>query len=164
MSTARIQKIVPHLWYSREAEEAARFYATVFPDSRVDAVTSLPADSPSGPAGSVDVVEFTLFGQAFMAISAGPHDSFNDAFSLLVNCASQAEIDRYWEALRANGGKPQACGWIIDRYGVRWQISAAALGDMMKDPDRTKARRVAEEMLGQVKIDLGRLEAAYRGG
>jgi len=89
---------------------------------------------------------------------------FNDAFSLLVNCASQAEIDRYWEALRANGGKPQACGWIIDRYGVRWQISAAALGDMMKDPDRTKARRVAEEMLRQVKIDLARLEAAYRGG
>ena len=164
MTQSKLQKIATFLWYNREAEEAARFYTTLFPDSRVDRVSSLPSDSPSGPAGSVDVVEFTLFGQAFMAISAGPHDSFNDAFSLLVNCASQAEIDRYWEALRANGGKPQACGWIIDRYGVRWQISAAALGDMMKDPDRTKARRVAEEMLRQVKIDLARLEAAYRGG
>ena len=164
MSTGHIQKIVPHLWYSKDAEEAARFYASIFPDSRVDAVTSLPADTPSGPAGSVDVVEFTLFGQAFMAISAGPHDPFNDAFSLLVNCASQAEIDRYWEALRAAGGKPQACGWIIDKYGVRWQISPVALGEMMKDPDRKKARRVAEEMLKQVKFDIARLEAAYRGG
>ena len=163
MSTARIQKIVPHLWYSREAEEAARFYATVFPDSRVDAVTSLPADSPSGPAGSVDVVEFTLFGQAFMAISAGPHDSFNDAVSLLVNCASQSEIDRYWNALLENGGKPQACGWIIDKYGVRWQVQPTALGEMMADKDKTRAKRVAEEMLKQVKLDLGKLEAAYRG-
>jgi predicted 3-demethylubiquinone-9 3-methyltransferase (glyoxalase superfamily) len=164
MSATRLQKIVPHLWYSTEAEEAARFYATVFPDSRVDAVTSLPADSPSGPAGSVDVVEFTLCGQSFMAISAGPHDSFNDAFSLLVNCETQSEIDRYWEALRSNGGKPQACGWIIDKYGVRWQICPASLGDMMKDRDRSKARRVAEEMLKQVKFDIAKLEAAYRGG
>lgn len=163
MSQSPIQKIVPHLWYAREAEEAAQFYASVFPESRVDRVTSLPADSPSGPAGSVVVVEFTLFGQAFMAISAGPHDSFNDAVSLLVNCSSQAEIDRYWSALLENGGKPQACGWIIDKYGLRWQIVPTALGEMITDPDTAKARRVAEEMLKQVKFDIAKLEAAFRG-
>lgn len=163
MSKATVQKIVPHLWYAKEAEEAARFYTKLFPDSRVDRVTSLPADSPSGPAGSVVVVEFTLFGQAFMAISAGPHDSFNDAISLLVNCDSQAEIDRYWDALLKNGGKPQACGWIIDKYGLRWQIVPTALGEMIADRDKVKARRVAEEMLKQVKFDLAKLEAAFRG-
>jgi predicted 3-demethylubiquinone-9 3-methyltransferase (glyoxalase superfamily) len=163
MSKSPIQKIVPHLWYAKEAAEAARFYATVFPDSHVDRVISLPADSPSGPAGSVDVVEFTLFGQTFKAISAGPHDSFNDAVSFMVNCTSQAEVDRYWNALLENGGKPQACGWIIDKYGVRWQIVPTVLGDMITDPDRAKAKRVTEAMLKQVKIDIAKLEAAYRG-
>ena len=156
-------KIVPHLWYTREAEEAARFYASVFPDSRVDRVTPLPVESPSGPAGSVAVVEFTLCGQAFMAISAGPHDAFNDAISLLVRCESQQEIDRYWNALLAHGGQAQACGWIKDRYGLRWQITPAALGKMMTGPDRAAAARVAQEMLTQVKFDLARLEAAFKG-
>jgi predicted 3-demethylubiquinone-9 3-methyltransferase (glyoxalase superfamily) len=163
MDKLSAQKIVPHLWYAKEAEEAARFYATVFPDSRVDRVVSLPADSPSGPAGSVDVVEFTLLGQSFMAISAGPHDSFNDSVSFLVNCASQAEIDRYWNALLENGGKPQACGWIIDKYGVRWQIVPIMLGDMIANSDKTKAKRVAEEMLKQIKFDVVKLEAAFQG-
>ena len=164
MSKPPLQKIVTHLWYTKEAEEAARFYASVFPDSRVDRVTPMPADSPSGPAGSVSVVEFTLFGQAFMAISAGPHDQFNDAISLMVNCESQAEIDRYWNALLETGGKPQACGWIIDRYGVRWQIVPTVLGEMITDRDQKKARRATEEMLKQVKFDIAKLEAAYRGG
>jgi predicted 3-demethylubiquinone-9 3-methyltransferase (glyoxalase superfamily) len=163
MSKPTVQKIVPHLWYVREAEEAARFYATVFPDSRVDRVTALPAESPSGPAGSVAVVEFTLCGQAFMAISAGPHDSFNDAVSFLVNCDSQAELDRYWNALLENGGKPQACGWITDKYGLRWQIVPTVLGEMMVAKDKAKAKRVAEEMLRQVKFDIAKLEAAFDG-
>ena len=163
MTRSSVQKIVPSLWYTKEAEEAARFYATVFPDSRVDRVSALPAESPSGPAGSVKIVEFTLFGQSFMAMSAGPHDPFNDAISFTVNCASQAEVDRYWNAILEAGGKPQACGWIIDRFGVRWQITPTALGDMMKDPDKAKAKRVAEEMLKQVKLDLAKLEAAFRG-
>jgi predicted 3-demethylubiquinone-9 3-methyltransferase (glyoxalase superfamily) len=163
MSKAPTPKIVPHLWYAREAEEAARFYATVFPDSRIDRVTSMPADSPSGPAGSVHVVEFTLFGQAFMAISAGPHHDFNDAISFLVNCDSQEEIDHYWNAIVENGGKPLACGWIADKYGLRWQIAPTALGEMMTDPDRAKAGRAAQEMLRQVKFDIAKLEAAYRG-
>src|SRR5262245_1806642 len=103
-------KIVPHLWYTKEAEEAARFHASVFPDSRVDRVETMPAESPSGPPGSVSIVEFTLFGQPFLAISAGRHDAFNDAISFLVYCDSQAELDRYWSAILESGGKPQACG------------------------------------------------------
>jgi predicted 3-demethylubiquinone-9 3-methyltransferase (glyoxalase superfamily) len=163
MSKSPIQKIVPHLWYTKEAEEAARFYASVFPDSRVDRVTRLPADSPSGPAGSVSVVELTLFGQTFVAFSAGPHHEFNDAISLMVRCGSQEEIDRYWDALLKNGGKPQACGWIIDKYGVRWQIAPTVLGEMITDRDTAKAKRVAEEMLKQVKFDVAKLEAAFQG-
>jgi predicted 3-demethylubiquinone-9 3-methyltransferase (glyoxalase superfamily) len=157
------QKIVPSLWYTKEAEEAAKFYASIFPESRVDRVTAMPAESPSGPPGSVKVVEFTLFGQRFMAMSAGPHDPFNDAISFTVHCASQAEIDRYWNAILENGGKPQACGWIIDRFGVRWQITPTVLGEMMADRDQAKARRAAEEMLKQVKLDIAKLEAAYNG-
>ena len=163
MAKTSIQKIVPHIWYSTEAEEAARFYVSLFPDSRIDRVTKLPAESPSGPAGSVVVVEFTLFGQGFMGLTAGPHHPFNDAISFLVNCDSQAELDRYWDAIVASGGKPQACGWIIDRFGVRWQIVPTALGEMMADRDQAKAKRVAEEMLKQVKLDLPKLEAAFRG-
>ena len=163
MSKSPGQKIVPHLWYAKDAEEAARFYASVFPDSRVDRVTPLHAASPSGPAGSVSVVEFTLLGQSFMAITAGPHHEFNDAISLLVKCGSQEEIDRYWSAILKDGGKPQACGWIIDKYGVRWQITSAALGDMITDPDKAKAKRVAEEMLKQVKVDEAALKRAYDG-
>ena len=163
MSKSQNQKITPALWYAKDAEEAARFYATVFPDSRVDRVSSLPAESPSGPADSVAIVEFTLCGQAFTAITAGPHHEFNDAISFLVKCGSQEEIDRYWNAILENGGKPQACGWIIDKYGVRWQITSAALGDMITDPDKTKAKRVAEEMLKQVKVDAAALKRAYDG-
>jgi predicted 3-demethylubiquinone-9 3-methyltransferase (glyoxalase superfamily) len=163
MGKSKVQKIVPHLWYSKEAEEAAKFYASVFPDSRVDRVTSLPAESPSGPAGSVSVVEFTLFGQSFVAFSAGPHDPFNDAVSFMVKCDSQKEIDRYWDAILKNGGTPTACGWINDRYGVRWQISPVQLGEWMNDRDPKKAKRVTEEMLRQVKFDVAKLEKAYQG-
>ena len=163
MTQAKLQKIVPFLWYNREAAEAARFYASLFPDSRVDSVTSMPADSPSGPAGSVEVVDFTLFGQRFSAMSAGPHHEFNDAISLLVNCETQAELDRYWDGILKHGGKPQACGWIIDKYGVRWQICPTVLLDMMGDPDKTKARRAAQEMMKQVKFDIAKLVAAFEG-
>lgn len=156
-------KIVPHLWYAAEAEAAARFYASVFPDSRVDEVATLPADSPSGPAGTVVLVRFTLFGQPFMAISAGPHDPFNDAVSFVVLCEDQEEVDRYWDAILRDGGEPMACGWITDRYGVRWQIVPRRLYEMMGDADPLRARRVAEEVLRQVKLDLALLEEAYRG-
>jgi predicted 3-demethylubiquinone-9 3-methyltransferase (glyoxalase superfamily) len=157
------QKIIPALWYVKEAEEAARFYASVFPESRVDRVAKMAAESPSGPAGAVTMVDFTLFGQQFFAMSAGPHDQFNDAISFQVMCSNQQEIDRYWNAIQENGGKPQACGWITDRYGVRWQIVPSQLGDWMADKDQAKANRVAEEMMQHVKLDLAKLEAAAKG-
>jgi predicted 3-demethylubiquinone-9 3-methyltransferase (glyoxalase superfamily) len=163
MIKSSTHKIVPSLWYAKEAEEAARFYASIFPDSRVDSVWSLPAESPSGPAGSVKLVNFTLFGQPFQAMAAGPHHDFNDAISFTVNCTSQQEVDKYWNAILENGGKPSACGWINDRYGVRWQIVPTRLLELMQDKDPVKARRVAEEMLKQVKLDVARLEAAYDG-
>ena len=157
------QKIFPHLWYAKDADEAARFYASIFPDSRVERVWTLPTESPSGPAGSVKVVDFVLFGQRFQAMTAGPHHDFNDAISFMVRCESQDEVDRYWNAILENGGKPQACGWIVDRYGVRWQITPVALLRMMADPDRAKAKRAAEAMMKQVKIDIAAIEAAFRG-
>jgi len=152
-------KIVPHLWYGAEAEEAARFYASIFPDSRVDRVTTLPNDTPSGPAGSVKIVEFTLFGQAFQAIGAGPLDSFNHAVSFIVNCMDQAEVDRYWSAL-LDGGEAERCGWLKDRYGLSWQIVPNVLGKLMADPDPERAKRVGEAMLKMVKLDVAELEAA----
>jgi predicted 3-demethylubiquinone-9 3-methyltransferase (glyoxalase superfamily) len=133
-------KIFPHLWYAKQAEEAARFYASIFPRSSVDRVTPLMSESPSGPPGSVKVVDFTLFGQRFQAISAGPHHEFNDAISLVVLCGDQAELDRYWNALLADGGQTQACGWLIDRFGVRWQIVPAILDAMMSDPDPVRSK------------------------
>jgi predicted 3-demethylubiquinone-9 3-methyltransferase (glyoxalase superfamily) len=156
-------KIAPHLWFADKAVEAANFYVSLFPDSRVDSVTPVPADTPSGPAGSVQVVEFTLAGQQFMAINAGPLDPFNHAISFVVNCEDQAEVDRLWDALSA-GGTIEQCGWLKDRYGVSWQIVPTVLGDLMKDSDRDRARRVMEAMLGMKKLDIAGLRRAASGG
>ncbi len=155
-------KICPFLWYANEAEEAARFYASIFPDSHVDHVASLQSDSPSGPPGSVKVVDFTLFGQPFRAMSAGPHEEFNDAISLTVLCDDQAELDRYWNALLEGGGEPVACGWLIDRFGLRWQIVPAILEEMMRDQDPARSRKASDAMLRMVKLDIATLERAYR--
>ena len=155
-------KIVPWLWYAEKAEEAAEFYVSLLPDSRIESVTALPAESPSGPAGSVKVVSFTLGGQPFMAMSAGPLDPFNHAVSFMVNCDDQAEIDRLWAAL-SKGGTVEQCGWLKDRYGVSWQIVPTVLGEMMTDPDRARAKRVAEAMLKMVKLDIATLRQAYSG-
>lgn len=158
-----IQKITPFLWYAREAEEAANFYTSIFPNSRVTRVTTLPSESPSGPPGSVKVVDFELFGQPFTAMSAGPLDQFNHAISLLVTCDDQAEIDRYWDALLAGGGTPEACGWLRDRYGLSWQIVPAVMAEMMADPDRERAKRASDAMLKMVKFDIATLEDAFAG-
>ena len=157
-----MNRIVPHLWYADKAEEAARFYVSLLPDSRVDSVVTMPADSPAGPAGSVQVVEFTLEGQPFLAINAGPLDPFNHAISFVINCDDQAEVDRLWDAL-SDGGSTEMCGWLKDRYGVSWQIVPTALGDMMKDKDPARGRRVAEAMLKMVKLDIQGLQDAYDG-
>jgi len=149
-------RIVPHLWYIKEAREAARFYVKIFPKSRIDRVWSITA-------AKVESVEFRLFGQPFFAMSAGEHDPFNDSISFGIRCKTQAEIDRYWNAILKNGGREIACGWIRDKYGVRWQITPDALLDMMADRDRNKAQRVAAEMQRQVKFDIKKLKAAFAG-
>ncbi|MEO6745790.1 MAG: VOC family protein [Caldimonas sp.] len=158
-----MQKITPFLWYAKEAEEAAAFYAATFPDSRVVRVTTMQSDSPSGPPGSVKVVEFVLFGQSFTAMSAGPLDPFNHAVSFVVSCDDQAEVDRYWNALLANGGAPEQCGWLKDRYGLSWQIVPKVMFEMMADPDPAKSKRASDAMMTMVKFDIAKLEAAYRG-
>lgn len=156
-----MQKITPFLWYSDKAEEAAVFYASIFPDSRVNSVVAMPSESPSGPPGSVKIVDFVLFGQNFTAMSAGPLDPFNHAVSFVVNCETQAEIDFYWDALRADGGKEVECGWLKDRYGLSWQIVPTILPQMMADSDRTRAKRVTDAMMKMVKLDIDALQEAY---
>lgn len=158
-----MSKIVPFLWFSEKAAEAAAFYASILPNSRVESVSGLPADSPSGPAGSVQVVNLTLLGRPFMAMSAGGAEPFNHAVSFMIECDDQAEVDRLWDAL-SEGGKTEACGWLKDRYGVSWQITPKALGEMMSDPDRERGRRVAEAMMKMVKLDIAELQRAYNGG
>ncbi len=156
-------KFFPHLWYARDAEEAARLYTGIFPDSKIDRVVTLPIETPSGPPGSVTVVDFTLFGQRVQAMTAGPHHDFNDAMSLVVLCDDQAELDRYWNALLTDGGKEAACGWLIDRFGVRWQIVPRVLDEMQGDSDPVRLGRVLTAMLKMVKLDIATLEAAHRG-
>jgi len=159
---AVIQKITPFLWFNNQAEEAAAFYVSVFPDSRVGRVTALPSESPSGPPGSVKIVEFVLFGQPFIAMSAGPLDPFNHAVSFVVNCDNQAELDRYWNAL-LEGGSAEQCGWLKDRFGLSWQIVPTVLGEMMAAPDRARAKRAADAMMKMVKFDIAALQAAFDG-
>jgi len=157
-----MQKITPFLWYAKEAEEAAKLYTSIFPDSRIVRVTSMPSESPSGPPGSVKIVEFVLFGQNFTAMTAGPLDPFNHAVSFVVNCEDQAEIDKYWNAL-LDGGQPEQCGWLKDRFGLSWQIVPTLLGKLMADPDKAKAKRASDAMMKMVKIDIAALEAAHEG-
>ncbi len=152
------QKIVPHLWFDREAKEAARFYCSVFPDSRITSTTTLH-DTPSG---DVDVVSFTLSGQPFMAISAGPLFKFNESISFMVYCDTQEEIDFYWEKLSAVPEAEQ-CGWLKDKYGLSWQIVPTIMDTMMRDQDSVRLRRVTQAFLKMKKFDLAALQRAYDG-
>lgn len=157
-----MQKITPFLWYAKEAEEAAKLYTSIFPNSRIVRVTAMPSESPSGPPGSVKIVEFVLFGQDFTAMTAGPLDPFNHAVSFVVNCEDQAEIDKYWGAL-LDGGQTEQCGWLKDRFGLSWQIVPTLLGKLMADPDKAKAKRASDAMMKMVKIDIATLKAAHEG-
>ena len=150
----------PFLWYAEKAEEAARFYAGLIPDSQVDKIWALPAETPSGPEGSVQVVEMTLAGRPVVAMTAKPMDSFNHAISLILTCDTQAELDRLWDGLLQGGGTAEACGWLRDRYGLSWQITPRRLLELIAGPDRERAARVAQAMLGMVKLDLAAIEAA----
>ena len=157
-----MSKIKPCLWFDAKAQEAAEFYVSLLPDSRIDAVMHYTVETPGGKPSDVMLVEFTLAGESYMALNGGPYYEFSPAVSLFVSCADQAEVDRLWDAL-SPGGSPLQCGWITDRYGVSWQIVPEALSIMMKDEDPSKVRRVMEAMLQMVKLDAGVLEAAYRG-
>jgi predicted 3-demethylubiquinone-9 3-methyltransferase (glyoxalase superfamily) len=155
-------KITQNLWFEKDMEAALRCYIALIPGSSLNWQSTLPADSPSGPAGSVKLASFTLGDQRYAALEAGPLDAFNHSFSIMVECADQAEVDRLWEAL-SDGGKVEQCGWLRDRWGVSWQIVPKRLGELMSDPDSAKARRVTEAMLQMVKLDIAGLEAAARG-
>jgi predicted 3-demethylubiquinone-9 3-methyltransferase (glyoxalase superfamily) len=155
-------KVTQHLWFEKDMEAAIGFYTALIPGSAVHWVTPLPADTPSGPAGSVRLAAFTLGDQRYQAIEAGPLDPFNHAFSIMVECDSQAEVDRLWDALK-DGGAVEQCGWLKDRWGLSWQILPKRLGELMTDPDPAKVKRVTEAMLQMVKIDTAGLEAAAKG-
>lgn len=156
-----MSKIAPCLWFDGKAEEAANFYVSLLPDSRIDAVLPYPVETPGGKPGDVMLVEFTLAGLRYVALNGGPYFQFTPAISLFVSCADQAEVDRLWNAL-LEGGTPMECGWITDRYGVSWQIVPEALTRMIKDEDPARARRVMEAMMTMVKLDVATLERAYR--
>jgi len=151
-------KIVPHLWFDTEAKEAAELYVSIFPDSKIISVKTLR----NTPSGDTDVVSFVLAGQSFMAISAGPLFTFNEAISLVVNCKDQAEIDYYWEKLSAVPESEQ-CGWLKDKYGVSWQIVPEAMNEMMREGTAEQIDRVTQAFLPMKKFDLAELQRAYDG-
>jgi len=155
--------ITPCLWYDGQAEEAARLYASIFPNSSVDAVHRSPADYPNGKAGNVLTVEFTVLGQKFLGLNGGPMFKFDEAISFQVHTADQEETDRYWNALIADGGQESRCGWCKDKFGLSWQITPKALTDMMASKDPAAAKRAMEAMMTMGKIDVAALERAYEG-
>jgi len=158
-----MQKITPFLWFEDQAEEAARFYTSVFGNSRLGRIShygSVGEEVHGRPAGSVMAVEFELDGQQFIALNGGPHVRFNEAISFVVNCETQAEIDRLWDKLTA-GGEEVQCGWLRDKYGVTWQIVPTVLGKLMSDPDSNKSNRVTRALLQMQKLDIAELQRAY---
>jgi predicted 3-demethylubiquinone-9 3-methyltransferase (glyoxalase superfamily) len=150
----------PCLWFDGNAEEAAGFYASIFPDTHVDRVWRSPAETPSGPAGMVLTVDFTLLGSRVQGLNGGPDFRFSEAISFVVECDDQAEVDRLWEALTADGGEPGPCGWLKDRFGLSWQIAPRELNELMNDPDPARARRAMEAMLQMGKIELEEVRRA----
>jgi predicted 3-demethylubiquinone-9 3-methyltransferase (glyoxalase superfamily) len=151
-------RITPNLWFDTESEEAAEFYVSIFPNSAITAVTHYTEGSPR-PAGTVLTVDFTLDGQEHTAINGGPQFHFDEAISLLITCADQGEIDYYWSKL-TNGGEDGPCGWLKDRYGLSWQVVPDGWGELMRDPDRGRARRAMAAVLGMKKIDVAAVYAA----
>jgi len=156
---ARQQKITTFLWFDGRAEEAARYYTSIFKNSTILSVSRLG----DAPGGAVTMVTFQLDGQQFMALNGGPQFQFTEAISLYVDCETQQEVDDLWDELTADGGAPSMCGWLKDKFGLSWQIIPAALPRLMQDPDREKAKRVIDAMLAMQKIDIARLERAHAG-
>ncbi len=155
-------KMAPCLWFDGKAEEAANFYASIFPDSSVGAVNRSTTDWPDGKAGDVITVEFTLLGSAFLGLNGGPAFQFNEAISFQVYTDTQEETDRYWNALIADGGAESACGWCRDKYGLHWQITPRLLMQAISNPDRAAAKRAMEAMMTMTKIDIAAIEATLK--
>jgi predicted 3-demethylubiquinone-9 3-methyltransferase (glyoxalase superfamily) len=158
-----MERPYPCLWFDGNAEEAATFYVSLLPDSRIEGVWRTPADTPSGPAGTLLTVDFTLAGQRFQGLNGGPDFRFSEAVSFVIECADQAEVDRLWATLAADGGEPGPCGWIRDRFGLSWQIVPRRLNELLGDPDQERARRAMEAMLTMGRIDVAELERAAAG-
>ena len=156
-------KIAPCLWFNGNAEDAARFYAKTFPDSRIDAINRSPSDYPAGKEGDVLTVEFTVLGMPFVGLNGGPHFSFDEAISFQIYTDDQAETDRYWRAIVDDGGLEGDCGWCTDRFGLSWQIVPRALMDAVKSADAAAGKRAMEAMMQMKKIDIAAIEAALNG-
>lgn len=158
-----MSKITPCIWYGGAAEDAANFYVALLPGSRIDRVIKSPIDTPSGAAGQVLFVEFTLADQAFMGLNGGPMFPQTEAVSFIIETEDQAETDRLWDALIADGGTPSQCGWLKDRWGVSWQITPRRLNELMRETDPERARRAMTAMMTMTKIDIAALERAADG-
>jgi predicted 3-demethylubiquinone-9 3-methyltransferase (glyoxalase superfamily) len=156
-----MQKITPFLWFNDDAEEAAKFYVSIFKDSKIISIAPKPESVP-GPGG-VMVVKFQLNGMEFVALNGGPDHPFTDAISLMVNCETQEETDDYWKKLLAGGGTEVACGWLKDKYGVSWQVTPVVLIKLLEDKDKAKAERVMQAMMKMVKIDIAGIKKAAAG-
>jgi predicted 3-demethylubiquinone-9 3-methyltransferase (glyoxalase superfamily) len=154
-------RITPNLWFDTEALEAAEYYISIFPNSKVTNVSHY-TDAGPRPAGTVLTVDFELDGQEYTGINGGPEFIFDEAVSLLINCADQAEVDYYWNKL-SEGGQEGQCGWLKDRYGLSWQVVPPGLAELFNDPDKSKADRAMRAMLGMKKLDLAALQAAADG-
>jgi predicted 3-demethylubiquinone-9 3-methyltransferase (glyoxalase superfamily) len=157
-------KITPCLWFDHDAEEAANLYVSLLPDSRIDNIVRSPADNPSTKEGAVLVVEFTLAGRKYSGLNGGPAFPFTEAVSFMIHCEDQAEVDRLWDALIADGGQPSQCGWLKDRFGLSWQVIPREMLDMLASEDREAAGRAMEKMMTMVKLDVAELRRAYEGG
>lgn len=155
------QKITPNLWFDGNAEEAARFYVDVFKDGKIGHIAHYPEGSP-GPAGSVMTVEWELNGQEFVGINGGPQFKFDEAVSFMITCKDQDEVDYYWSRL-TDGGEESQCGWCKDRFGLSWQVVPEGMESVFNDPDKVKAQRAMQAMLGMKKLDIAALRAAAEG-
>jgi predicted 3-demethylubiquinone-9 3-methyltransferase (glyoxalase superfamily) len=158
-----MSKISPCLWFDGVAEEAANFYVSLLPNSRIDHVQRSPVDYPGGNKGAVLLVAFTLAGQSFQGLNGGSKIEHSNAISFSIDCADQAEVDRLWDKLLEGGGEEVACSWIKDRYGMSWQIVPSIMPKMLADPDPEKSARVMKAMMGMVKLDIAELRKAYEG-
>ncbi len=158
-----MQKITPFLWFDDNAEEAVKFYTSIFKNSKIGKIARYDeaGEKAAGrPAGSVMTVEFQLEGQDFIALNGGPHFKFTEAISFVVSCKTQAEVDYYWNKLTADGGKEVQCGWLKDKYGLPWQVVPTILPELLSDKDAAKSQRVMEAMLQMVKLDIKKLKQA----